>query len=257
LINLPFTQENLKSYLIRLMRLIDKIGEKPQLIASTAGIPLDGKLGRVFESMILRTTYLGEKCVGLLAKFYQLKARVKSGNYLSRRDEKLVDFLESTDKCLEKYQGNLLSEISKEEGFDLTEGEVQASREDLKKFIEDENEGTEFERLVSLRNELYLQYLRLSRKLSAPHLRFNSEEDLADVIATDILLNSGVEGISTYLEYLLVGLPIKEQIRCKDYLKNNREPSYGPLNRLHHSECWRTWRAMKIEQEFQEKQKAE
>lgn len=239
--------ENVKDDLISLMDLMEQIGEKPYMVSPYRGIPLDGILGNLLSTMILKTQHLGEECPTLYASYRILQNRIRNGNYLHNADSKVRSFRENAQKCFEKYDGNLLKEVL--QGTTLTSG--IKDEEEMKKFLEIINtDGPELNRLITLRDQRFITYSALSRKLSAPQLRFQTEEDIADIEAIKILLRSGRRDIKKHLNYLLVELSTTEQIRCKDDLAKGREPDYGPLNRPHHSECWRIWRAIQIENEF-------
>lgn len=242
--------DKVKDDLISLMGLIEQIGEKPYMVSPYRGLPLEGILGELLYKMILKTQHLGAECPGLYTDFRRLQDRIKKGNYLHNVDPKVAEFRERASSCFEKYEGNLLKDVM--QGTTLTKG--IEDNDELKKFLELINtDGHELNRLITLRDQRFISYSALSRKLSAPQLRYQTEEDIADITALNILLESGRKNIKNYLDYLLVELSTTEQIRCKDDLEKGREPNYGPLNRLHHSECWRIWRALQVEKDFIER----
>lgn len=239
--------DEVKDDLLSLMGLIEEIGEKPHMVSTWNGLPLDGEMGVLLRDMILKVQYFGEECRQLYSLFSSLKTRVSEGNYLYPNDPQVKEFLTIASMCFEKYDGNLLKDSMTGA---LTSLQVSNPNVwgDLQKIIDED--GPELGRLTSIRNKKYQDYLYLSRKLSAPQLRFITEEDEADIRAIRLLLEKGVTNIESYVDYLLVELNSKDQIRCKDDLSKGREPNYGPLTRPHHSECWRIWRALRMEEQF-------
>ncbi len=235
--------------LVQLIGLVDELGHAPHIVSREAAIPLDGDLGKVLEKMILKNFKKENQCQETFTLFLELKSHNKKGNYLSASGNEFKEFKKKAHTCFESYQGNLLADVLVEEKLFLDlDPNLWPELDDAVK----NDTLSEFNRLQTIRNIRYNEYTRLSRELSAPQLRYQSQEDIADIKAIEILIDLGHEKISNRLEYLLSDLPKIEQIRCRDDLKNKREPSYGPLNSVHHSECWRIWRAQKVEQRYRE-----
>lgn len=243
----PFPLEELKGDLIELMKTIDHIGESPQLISSQHGIPVEGELGRLLKGMIERTRGLDPSCFPLRSKYQTLKERIEKGNFISSSDQEAKDFNDLAEKCFELYPGNLIKEVIERENLLAKSLDLEKWGE-IEKLIQEDQ--PEMGRLRVMRNLRYQKYLNLSRKLSAPQLRFFTEEDTADVVAIHILMRAGKKNMMGHLDYLLTYLPTEKQLRCYDDLKNNREPDYGALNTEHHGECWRIWRARELEEKI-------
>lgn len=243
----PFPLEELKDDLLELMKTIDHIGESPQLISSHHGIPIEGEFGKLIEGMIERTRGLDTSCFPLESKYNDLKERIEQGNYISTMDQAAKDFNELAEKCFELYSGNLIKEVVERENL-LTKSFDLDKWSQIEELIQ--KDKPEMSRLQVMRNLRYQKYLNLSRKLSAPQLRFFTEEDTADVVAIHLLLRAGRKNMMGHLDYLLTYLPTDKQLRCYDDLQNNREPDYGALNTEHHDECWRIWRARELEEKL-------
>lgn len=242
----PFPLEEAKDNLMDIIKAMEHIGDRPYLVAPELAIPLEGDLGRVLERMIEKTNKF-PGCKKLEKKLSFFRSKVSAGNYLYQTNDKVKNFMELSQKCFEKYPGNLLKDS-------ISSLDLQLAGAHPSKWPEYDDlvfkEGAEFDRLRQLRNSRYENYLHLSRKLSGPQLRFHTQEDEADIKALKILLESGRRDLEQSIDYLLVELPVNEQIRCRQILDDGREPNYGPLNRFHHAECWRIWRAMKIEERY-------
>ncbi len=236
--------------LIELVNLMEELGEKPQIISTSVGLAFDGELNSLLERMLFKSLSHGKSCIDAKLILPKLKEHYKRGSYLTGLNSDYLKFKEEVIPCFEAYDGNLLKDIVEEKGL-FTELPKDV-RTKLAAIIDNESLGTELERLQLLRNSRYAEFTRLSRELSAPQLRFQTNEDVADVMAVNLLLDMGKKNVASRLEYLLAGSPTVKQIRCKDDLEKNREPDYGPLNKKHHDECWRIWRAQKIEQRRQE-----
>lgn len=241
--------EEVREDLIDLMSLIDHIGHKAHMVSAYNGLPLDGILGEVLQKMIIQTQHYSKQCSELYGKFRSLQNRVNQGNYLHGGDPAVNKFMGDAHECFEKYEGNLLKEVMKDIPFGNSNEELETQ---LRFQAIIDRDSPELARLISLRNESFDKYSTLSRKLSAPQLRYHSEEDIADITAVEILLKDGKENLLDYMNYLLAELSTTQQIRCKDDLEKGREPDYGPLNRPHHSECWRIWRALQMEKTYKE-----
>lgn len=241
--------EVVEGNLIQLIGLIDELGSKPHLISSQAAIPLDGDLGRALEKMIYKSFGKNYNCNRAHILFIKLKRMHEKGNFISSNSPEYKDFQKLASSCFESYQGNLLADVFEQEKLFL---DLDPNLwPEIDKIIKNDD-ISELNRLQTLRNIRYNEYTRLSRELSAPQLRYQTHEDIADIRAIEILIDLGHENIANRLDYLMTDLSSLEQIRCRDDLKNNREPSYGALNSLHHHECWRIWRAQKVEQRYQE-----
>ncbi|MCF8060426.1 MAG: hypothetical protein K9K67_14080 [Bacteriovoracaceae bacterium] len=240
----PWPFKDVKEDLISLIEIIDELGDKPHLVSEQTGLPIDGEMGEILRRMI-RMSSDDPKCKDLTSDLDKLKERVLNGNFLYKSDPRVMNFLSLTSECFEKYDGNLLKDTI----MHLRIKNADPSSWDEFDQIVNED-GDELERLIKIRTNRYNQYKTLSRKLSGPQLRYQTEEDIADVKALNILLESGRRNIVEYIDYLMVGLSPADQIRCSDDLKKGKEPNYGPLNREHHDECWRIWRAKKIEERY-------
>lgn len=242
----PWPLEELKDDLLQLIEIIDEIGEKPHLVDYQLGLPIDGELGAVLEKMIEKTSgFTG--CSQLLRQLDEFKSKVRRGGYLYSTEVNINQFMKEASTCFSKYDGNLLRDSIRNLHLDIAGPNPRAWPE-LDSLMG--NDGPELERLVRIRNTKYQNYLSLSRKLSGPQLRYQSDEDIADIKALNILLESGRRNMDEYVDYLLIDLPSTEAIRCRADLQRGVEPSYGPLNRKHHGECWRIWRARKVEERF-------
>ncbi len=242
----PYPLEELKENLIDIVNAIDHIGERPYLVAADLGLPFEGDLGRVFERMIEKVVRY-PNCGRLTSKFRSFRSSLEAGNYLYESNEAVTSFMKMAKRCFEKYPGNLLKQSVA--GLNLQMGGPDPSTwSEYDAMIS--TEGNELERLKRLRNSRYQRYLELSRKLSGPQLRFYTEEDDADIKSLEILLESGRRNVDEGVDYLLVDLPTTNQIRCRSFLQAGKEPNYGPLNRFHHGECWRIWRAQRVEQRY-------
>lgn len=242
----PWPLEELKDDLLNLIDIMDELGDKPHLVDYKLGLPVDGELGDVLEKMIEKTKgNMG--CSQLPSKYFEFQSRVKRGGYLYDNDEKIKKFLADAENCFSLYPGNLLKDSVESLRIDLA-GSNPRTWPELDGLLG--TDGPELERLIRIRNTRYQSYLALSRKLSGPQLRYQTEEDIADIKALNILLESGRRGLHEHIDYLLIDLPSTEAIRCRADLERGVEPSYGPLNRKHHGECWRIWRAKKVEERF-------
>lgn len=243
-LDFPWPLEEVKEDLLNLIDVINELGEKPHLISEQAGLPIDGDMGEVLMEMIQRVSN-EPNCKDLTKDLNFLKLRVHNGNYLYNNDQKIQNFLKLSNDCFEKYDGNLL----KDAVYHLNFQNRGANPSRWKEFDElVYKDGNELERIIEIRNSRYDDYTRLSRKLSGPQLRYQTKEDIADIRALNILLESGRRNLTEYIDYLLVGLSPSDQIRCVNDIKIGKEPNYGALNRGHHSECWRIWRAKKVEE---------
>lgn len=245
-LNYPFPLDELKDNLLDIIKAMEHIGDKPFLVDSDLAIPFNGELGLVLDRMAEKSiTTPG--CSKLPVKLSKFRSKLKADNFISKSNKKVKEFLKLAEKCFEAYPGNLLRESILSLNLKITGPDPNLSTE-LDAIIR--TNGPEIERLQSLRNILYKHYQDLSNKLSGPQLRFHTHEDEADIKALNILLNSGRRNLEESTDYLLVGLPPNQQLRCRKQLAAGVEPAYGPLNRFHHSECWRIWRAKRIEQSF-------
>lgn len=242
----PWPLEDLKDDLINLIDVMDHLGEKPHLVDYQLGLPIDGELGKILARMIEKSKD-GPGCASLTAKLNVFRERVARGGYLYRNEKGISSFMKQASECFQKFEGNLLKESVDSLGIDLS-GNDPRNWSEIDGLLG--NDGEELERLIRIRNTLYQSYVALSRKLSAPQLRYQTEEDIADIHALNILLESGRRNMEDYVDYLLIDLPGKDAIRCRADLERGVEPSYGALNREHHGECWRIWRAKKVEERF-------
>lgn len=248
-IDYPYPLEEVKDNLLDIIKAMEHIGDRPHLVAPELAIPLEGDLGLVLERMIEKTAHY-PGCKTLQQQMSHFRSHVKAGNYIYETNDEVKSFMELSKKCFEKYPGNLLKEATKTLKLQL-EGPHPSYWSEYESIVS--TDGPEFDRLRHLRTNRYQNYLELSRKLVGPQLRFHTEEDEADIKALNILLKSGRRNLREGIDYLLVDLPVNEQIRCRRLLSEGKEPNYGPLNRFHHGECWRVWRAMKVEKRYLEK----
>ena len=75
-------------------------------------------------------------------------------------------------------------------------------------------------------------------------LRLYTHEDEADELATLITYNSEFELSS--LDKYLRHLNEKDTNECKRRVQSGTRPLQGSLVNVHHTECWRFWRAKQI-----------
>ncbi len=244
--NFKYPFDVVKFDLLQLLDLMQDLGPRAHLIASGHALSVSGNLGKLTLLMAHSMENYNGDCKGLVHQLRRLEANQTAGNYLSSTDQKVLKFLKDANSCFEKFQGNLIEEISRKEGiFSKEQGKV------LEIIKQDSNELKRLQQIHSLKME---SYTILSQKLGGPKIRLLNEEDFADLKALELLLSLGKSNMEHYIGYLLTDASPRGQLKCFSELEAGREPFYGVLTNPHHHECWRVWRAKKFEEDYREKQ---
>lgn len=237
-----YPQDQVKMDFLRLIDAMEDLGPRAHLISSAHNLSVSGQMGKLSEAMLREVSKYGPECLRLGIQFKRIKSIQSTGNFLSSLNIEVIRFLETATNCFEQYPGNLLKDTI------LRENLLKKSSDEITEIIE--GNGAELKRLQELHAHKMKTYTSLSQKLGGPQIRFENEEDLADVMAIKLLLGLGRRGMRQYTDYLLTDSSARDQLKCFADLNSNKEPFYGVLINTHHEECWRIWRAQRVEESF-------
>jgi hypothetical protein len=101
-------------------------------------------------------------------------------------------------------------------------------------------------------NEFGVSYLEnkfMELGINKGNLRLTTSEDEADMLA-QIILNGESDGTNSFAVSRLKYMTEVETKYCQDKVSNGGVPSYGFLTGIHHSQCWRYWRSVKLKKEL-------
>lgn len=240
----PF--DEVKYDFLNLRKLMNELGPRAHLISSIHGFSVNGTLGSLIQSMLAEVGKYGSQCMRLGLQFKRIKSIQASGKFISSLNGEVLKFLKTSKLCFEKYPGNLIQDVSKKEGIFT---DVQ---DDIKALVE--IDSGELRRIQEIHRLKMRAYTSLSQKLGGPQIRFENEEDIADLIALEFLLSLGRKEMRQFTDYLLTDAIPRDQLKCFSDLNENKEPFYGVLTNSHHEECWRIWRAQQVESNFKKNQ---
>lgn len=179
----------------------------------------------------------------------------------------ISDFKSKAKQCLEGEEEHLystLKELVGEEGYQMLRGSFES--DDYSSFPKPEraksqvrllfSDSNPMDRIINMHKfsanylEKYFQDLGLNKR----ELRLITSEDEADMLAQVILMNEG-DSKNSFAVSRLQYMSESEKGYCQDKVAKGEMPGYGFLNGIHHSQCWRYWRSVRLKEELEDKEK--
>lgn len=176
---------------------------------------------------------------------------------------KLTDeFKVEARSCLEgenDYFYSKVNELFGEEGYQMMR--TAFDNDDYSEYPNPERTEASIKILLSGRNPIdklievnqsgarYLEDRFLELGINKRNLRLTTSKDEADMLA-QVILNGESDDINSFAVSRLKYMSEVEKKYCQDIVTNGGVPNYGFLTDIHHSQCWRYWRSVKLKQEL-------
>ena len=252
----------------------------------TMGVPFDIKYHTPLLEQLMSSSifgkYLDKKsceeagdlrdtiAVDIYVKYCSLKGiqecRIPS-DIKEKLPQMISEFKSKAKLCLEGEEEHFDATLRELVGDDLYQTLKGAfENNDYSSFPKPERAKSQIELLFSDKNPMdriidmyqfgvsYLDKNFEELKINKRELRLITSEDEADMLAQVILIDQD-ETKNSFAISRLQYMTESEKKYCQDKVAKDEMPKYGFLNGIHHSQCWRYWRSVKLKKELKDTKK--